>query len=384
LERGMVLSELGMRAGSAAFVLGNGLAANLLACTLLRNNVDVTLLARDGTPNHSRNVHVHSVSKKTLDSFSALAGCALDGIEFGDGLKICSDGRFERLAPRPVVDLSRLLSHLEKQADRLGVARTNLLATGSKLNTCDQFWTLENENGEEPLRADLLVDASGGSRGVCELLEHLSAGPIFVDDGGSASFYQTFVGIGTPELGPLTLVFQQVSSTNGAGVDGLIAFHSCGQTAMTLKSDIPLKQTIEHAPRPLDGLNASQWPPALKQRLAAISWARGSTRYTSFGARRLALEEANLEHLPPCFAIGDALVQTPPSQGQGLAQLVAQLAIVEAALARGEDFKTIRNRLGTHAHAAWLAAALRATAPDPEPIQPNRISLATVEVTSSI
>lgn len=351
-----------------ALVLGDGLAANLLSCVLLRHDIAVTLIGKTVGTTYAGNVHVHSVSTTTTDDFVALCGAPLAGFESGDAVSI--DGHFgvDFLPPRLVTHPAHLLASIQKRADHLGVVRVSATSLDTWLTATGAMWHLRmDRTGIQS--ADLLVDATGASRAMCDILERLNADPIFIDEGGPPSFYQTFVGDGPGDLEPLTIVVRVPDAKTNRAIEGLMAFHRAGSVHLTLKSQAPIKASVEAVIVPLLTLGLRGIPPHVLTRLAAVVWADGSTSYASAGARQLVLEEANLEHLPPCFAIGDALVQTPPSQGQGLAQLAAQLGIIDVALAYGDGLTQIKNRLGNHAHAAWLAATMRATAPALHPVQ---------------
>jgi hypothetical protein len=357
-----------------AFLLGDGITANLMACVLLRHGIAVTLYARPDNAAPSRSVHVHSVAERTLHDFGAFSGRMLRGFEIGAAFSVKSETSVERLAHRPIVDLAFTHEEIAHQADVLGLVRAEVTSVRTDLSVIGPAWSFKSNGQFADATADILVDASGSSRCLCDWLEHSGAGPIFVDEGGPPSFYQTFVGNGPCDLLPLTIVFQAPARDGRENMSGLIAFHRNGQTRITLKGNAWPKHSIQSVIAVINAITAEQLPFEAEQRLASARWADGSTHYTSFGARRLALEEADLDHLPPCFAIGDALIQTPPSQGQGLAQLAAQLGIIETALAGGKGLSTIKQDLGAAAYAAWLSSIMRATAQD---IRPAPQTLAT-------
>jgi hypothetical protein len=344
----------------------------------------VTLLTRGAISAQSRNIHVHSVSTKTLDDFSSLSGRIVRGFDIGDALSVSPQTPVERLTPRPVFDLGFVHKELADQADALGLIRRVITSVQSELTCVGRTWALKGACQRIGTTANILVDASGASRSLCDLLEHWEARPIFVDEGGSASFYKTFVGDGRINSNPLTVVFQVPTADGSETIEGLIAFHKNGQTHVTLKADVSPKQSIQSVMAALSATAPAQLPTHALERLTDTKWTKGSTGYTSFGARRLALEEADLDHLPPCFAIGDALIQTPPSQGQGLAQLAAQLGIIETALAGGKGLSTIKQDLAAAAHAAWLSSIMRATAQDVRPAPQTLATPVPLEGASSL
>jgi 2-polyprenyl-6-methoxyphenol hydroxylase-like FAD-dependent oxidoreductase len=70
--------------------------------------------------------------------------------------------------------------------------------------------------------------------------------------------------------------------------------------------------------------------------------------------RRASGLDAEPDAAPECwFAIGDALLTTPPHQGQGLAQIAEQAAVLA-----GADLASARARLLEFARGRLLAATL--------------------------
>jgi 2-polyprenyl-6-methoxyphenol hydroxylase-like FAD-dependent oxidoreductase len=79
-----------------------------------------------------------------------------------------------------------------------------------------------------------------------------------------------------------------------------------------------------------------------------------------WASRRASGLEVESERAPPRWlAIGDALLTTPPHQGQGIAQIAEQATMLQEALGVGPSgLPEARDRLFAHARSRLLAATL--------------------------
>jgi hypothetical protein len=334
-------------------VLGDGLAAHLVGCALRQRGKTVMLLGRGKQMVRHHSSHGHSLNIATIEGLSALAGGHLKGYEVAETIGINMNGGLEQLAPRPVVDCLALTQSIKSWAQSHGVQLLNDGIFVPHPSDDGRTWVVQDYQAKLTRRADLLIDASGATRALALILAQLTGAKLFVDEGGPPSFYLTLHGTGVSGQRPATLVLDAVPIDVGQVCAGMVALHRSGQTSVTLKSEVPFGAEQSKVPLELDKLIPSPWR-------GSITWSHVPMVYTSFGARRLALDEANLTGLPPCLAIGDALLQTPPSQGQGIAQIVSQVRMLGVLLDNRETFDAIGARLCAGAHAAWLASSMKA------------------------
>jgi hypothetical protein len=198
------------------------------------------------------------------------------------------------------------------------------------------------------VRARWLIDASGGARATLRGAARYGEIAEVLSRSEHAYVSQRFDELEWPEA--------RVGHAARAGGAGLVARRiSADRSLVTLQLADPAA-----CPTSAAGLlecAAAIDPVFWRQRLRR---ARPVGRPLRWVSRRASGLEADPDTAPPRWlAVGDALLTTPPHQGQGLAQIAEQMTILDDALKNGaEAIATARDRLFSHSQQRLLAAAL--------------------------
>ena len=339
---------------TTALVAGDGPAGLIATLVLVRAGVPVTLLTGASSPQHK---HVHTVTADTLRAIGLLVGTPLTG--FGDQPAWQVAGhQLVRAVDRPVLDATRLTAQLRRLLMDSGQAPIAVVAcdTAEALTDKALGWL------DDPARtsADLCVDATGGSRLILKAREPRL--DLFETGGHSVcSSWQGTTDVTHPQV---TLCESLAGgSTALMVVDGQ-------QITITWQST----RAVTEIERDL-WLNAvaALAPPGLRATVRSARFSDHRLAYRAPVARRAAIELVRHGHGAVLLPIGDALLQTAPQMGKGLAQLVGQCGQLRAHCAAPRpDWARLAQALAEGADAAFLIAALvgaafEARMPEPGP-----------------
>ncbi len=209
-------------------------------------------------------------------------------------------------------------------------------------------WQVRCEGGEggTSLRARWLIDASGQSRRTLRAISPMLSGLPVLHEGPAASHYLS-VRVRGLRLPADRVILRSRGSMAGLGVLGLRLDSRTWQ--------ITVQRSAELACRSWNDLIGLLDEPL---RHAFASHECCSTPRVYGGARSTSLDIGSGSGPTGWMAVGDALLCTPPYQGNGFANLISQLELLDRGLDRNDDLETIRRDLGRHAGSTWLQAAL--------------------------
>ena len=314
-----------------AVVVGGG-AAGLSAALAIRQAgwSCAVLEARRRGQASPRDVHVHRLSTAGAQALAVLAPAMVASTLTLD-------------------DLERDLLQAAEAAGadvRFGAAVVEVAPDGER-------WRVRDVDDGLHL-ADLLVDATGGRRGVLALLDSVLP-DVFMDDLGAAESFVSWTG--QADGGAKGMIPWDDPSRS---LDGLIQVGPGGRATLTCRhptgASTPSLAEVREAVRAALGSDNAG-------RMARMGFQGRGVRYTAPGVQRIALEEADLAGLPPFALVGDALLLAPPRFGEGLQRAFEQAMTVRDALLAG-GATGLGARLAKDASRFWagdgLAVACRA------------------------
>ena len=182
------------------------------------------------------------------------------------------------------------------------------------------------------LAVDGVIDASGGHRAGIDLFDdHLP--DLDLDDVGEPQAYASWAGRtvgGQPWL--------VACRDSHRGLDSLVQVLPGGMATLTLRHRAGCAPPDRDAV--LEGLGDAGGA-ELRALLADVAFEPRPVRHLAPGARRVALERARSEAMPPLALIGDALMQMPPRFGGGVARAIYDAVSLADGIAGGQPVATI-------------------------------------------
>lgn len=338
----------------SALIVGDGIAGLLAACVLRRAgwNVGIARRRHAERPHHH---HAHAVSKETIDRIEGLCGARLPGWAMGDAIALSDcGGRSDR--PRPLFDPISFCEGLDRLAHRLGA---NFHGGVDISLSDDDGWRWRAGDGREG-RADLLIDAGGAGSSA----SRTAAIRLDMDELDAVDRCWTWRGAAIGEARGWAIAARGIG-----GADALLARQADGSFRMTVR---PASALPPEPQRLLDAIMMAaggEWA----VRMGAIRLEAAAARFQAPYARRTRL--TNRAALPPMIRIGDALLQTAPRFGQGMAQIARHAALLASGLARGTPLPDIGTEIENDAAQGWTtmlfaAAAQREDEQDDEIFEP--------------
>lgn len=325
-----------------ALVTGDGIAGLGAAIVLVRAGWQVDC-ARPAAERASHRRHAHLTSSAVMAGLERLTGGRLDGWASGTAL-VWDDGGRRDDAARPVLCAEALRMALAVRAAAAGVVWRDDVRLAPPAGRRAWRWRA----GGQEHAADLLIDASGSGH----LLGRLPG-----------------VGVTIDELAGTDRCWSWSGSNDGPDLPWLLASRGVQGSAMLLRApDGMVRLTLRDGGG--QGRRSAPDPSAALDRLvlgAGASWlARLGTialdacplRHDSPLARRTVI--AGTAALPPLVRIGDALLQTAPRLGQGIAQIAEQLAALAAGLADGTPPGQLHGAIEPLAQRRWAGLAMSA------------------------
>ncbi|MDF0602226.1 FAD-dependent monooxygenase [Psychromarinibacter sp. C21-152] len=208
-------------------------------------------------------------------------------------------------------------------------------------------------------RADILVDATGAHRWVADALDALGA-QLWLDEIAAPGRYCTWSGALPPEAPRRHAMLWQPPDAEAsiyliARADRRLYVTWRGAGAPEASTGPELAEALSR-----HGLGAMAEIAAAAGPLARIG-------YVAPPPRLLGMERPGDPLLPAWFTIGDALVQTPPRFGFGMASVFLQLAELASVLDGGPPEPSllaaaVRERLAAMAEGVWLQAGVLSVA----------------------
>lgn len=269
------------------------------------------------------------------------------------------------LPDKPMLEAAlRLLVRQHGQVRRLALKRIGVAAAKGQ-------WQLNLADAPGPITATVLIDASGARR---------ASLPILAAAGGKLPAQEVFEGRQTY----FTLALRQAAGQprrcwticDAAGHAWLIDQMPDGLSTVTERvPSPPMDDDGEPAARLIDRLHFSLDHLSITPLQAWLRHADPQgpvSTYRAPPARRLVLETPPTGCGPAWLAVGDALVQTPPWLGQGVAQAHRHAGTLAeawtASVSQGSLIDQACRKLDTLAARQLQAAALAAWAEEAEPL----------------
>ncbi|WP_448659516.1 hypothetical protein ACPVPU_03370 [Sphingomonas sp. CJ99] len=324
------------RSNPSALVMGDGLAGLGAAILLARHGWSVHLACapRDRTGHRD---HAHLVAHPVLEVLERLAGGALGGWTMGEALIWDANGQRDE-GPRPIVAAERLRSALAARAKSVGIVAVQDVLLVPPNKRPGWQWRAADRAGT----ADLLIDASGLKQAVARL---------------------PGIGAITDELSGLDRCWTWTGTNVRPGQSWLIGEQDERGSVMLLNGPDGVQRltvrgganAVPCSRQSLDRLlltAGAEWA----DRMGNLSLADRPLRHDSPLARRTEIEAADA--LPPMVRIGDAVLQTAPSLGQGIAQIVEQLAALDAALAGNTPLDALQRPIERLVERRWTGMTM--------------------------
>lgn len=325
----------------SALIIGDGIAGLLAACVLRRARWNVRIIRRSH-PERPHHRHAHMVCKTTIDRIEGLCGARLPGWAMGDAIALSGCGAHADMT-RPLFDPVAFADGLAQSANRLGV---DLLEGVHVSPSQDGNWRWTDNRGRAD-KADLLIDAGGAGTSVGRISEvQLDMEELDVIDR-----CWTWHGVSTGIPRGWTIAARGI-----AAVDALFVRQVDGAFHMTVR---PASALPPEPQRLLDAVMMAaggQWA----IRMGAIRLEAEAARFQAPFARRTKI--ANRAALPPMIRIGDALLQTAPRFGRGIAQIARHADLLASGLSCEMRLPDIGIAIEEDAARGWTAMLFAATA----------------------
>ena len=327
------------RADHTALVMGDGLAGLGAAIVLARAGWRVAL-GRNATDRRGHRRHAHLAAREVLQGLEKLTGGALDGWQMGAAAAWDAATGQRDDGARAIVAAEALRTALVRRAGGIGVSFLDDTRLAPPLGEQGWAWQAQGDAGT----ADLLVDASGSGH----LLGRLPGIAVAID-----------------ELEGLDRCWSWTGTNDGPATPWLLCARTDEDSAVLMRGPdgvirLTLRGACEAEPAPLAALDAlllgagAAWA----ARIGNIALDPKPLRYDSPLARRSTISEAEL--LPPMVRIGDALIQTAPRLGQGIAQITEQLAALKAGLSSAAPPRRLQDALDALANRRWAGLMMLA------------------------
>ncbi len=323
-------------------VVGGGPAGLLVRQLAERHGLDALVLeAREGARS-AQSAHVHFFPAGCVETMEAWAPGLTEALRREGGLFVDEDGKAStRSDARPVPTRGLLDRALEAVCGNRGVIRSK--SVGYRRN--GSVWKVSCADGRA-FESRWLIDASGRSRRTLRAIAPLLEEVPVLHEGPAASHYLS-ARVGSLGISGDEVTFRSRGSKESPGVLGVRLDADSWQITFQLPAgsrrrdwDAVIGLLDDHQRRLFDG----------HERLSAPS---------AYGGQRSSCLEIGCEKVPTGWlAVGDALLCTPPYQGNGYANLLGQLELLDQGLRAGDGLPTIRNELFRQAGTAWLQASL--------------------------
>ena len=331
-----------------ALVMGDGIAGLGAAIVLARAGWQVAV-ARPAARRASHRRHAHMTSTAVIRQLEHLTGGTLGGgWAMGDAAVWDECGRRDD-APRPVLCAEALQRALAARAQRLGVVWHDGVQLDPPASSAPApapapaHWNWHA--GGRSHHADLLVDASGSGH----VLGRLPGVDVTIE-----------------ELAGTDRCWSWVGENALADAPWLLACKGAASAAMLLRAPdgtlrLTVRDTARAVPDPAAALDRLMLGAgaAWLARLGTIALDARPLRHDSPLARRTLI--AHPAALPPLVQIGDALLQTAPRLGQGIAQIAEQLAALAAGLGNGTPLSRLHAPAAALADRRWAGLAISAS-----------------------
>lgn len=332
---------MGSHKAPRALVIGDGVAGLGAAIVLARAGWRVDC-ARPRAQRASHRRHAHLTSAEAIAQLQHVTGGPLEGWALGKAAVWDDNGQRDDTA-RPILSAETLRDSLARRASTAGVLWRDDVRLAAPSGQTDRWhWSI----GGRASSADLLVDATGSGH----MLGRVPRIEITIEElsGTDRCWSWTGANDGRQEPWLLAAKSARASVVLLRGPDEIVR--------LTLR-DLACPQNSP-APDPLVVLDrlmlgaGAEW---LGQ-IGTIALDPQPLRYDSPIARRSRIAEQGA--LPPVVQIGDALIQTAPRLGQGIAQIAQQLAALAAAVAGGTPPARLHSALDPLAERRWAGLAI--------------------------
>lgn len=322
-----------------ALVMGDGIAGLGAAIVLARAGWQVAV-ARPAARRASHRRHAHMTSTAVIRQLEQLTGGTLGGgWAMGDAMVWDDSGRRDD-APRPVLCAEALQRALAARAQRLGAVWHDGVQLDPPASPGHWRWRADGHAHH----ADLLVDASGSGH----VLGRLPGVDVTIE-----------------ELAGTDRCWSWAGENALADAPWLLACKGAASAAVLLRAPdgtlrLTVRDTARAAPDPAAALDRLMLGAgaAWLARLGTIALDPRPLRHDSPLARRSLVTHPAA--LPPLVQIGDALLQTAPRLGQGIAQIAEQLAALAAGLGNGTPLPRLHAPAAALADRRWAGLAISA------------------------
>ena len=295
-----------------AVVIGGGVAGLAAAVGLRRIGWEVRVIERrpGGRP-PVRAAHVHRLAVEAQTALTRWLGDEAGARSVAARLGSARAGKLTWRGQQNLTTLAGVEAALAVAAKKAGVD-LNFAEAVTSLSVADGKWRVKTASGLD-LSPTLLVDASGAHRALFDLLGD-AAPSVCVDEVGTPERHVSWQGATVP--GDAALIAWEQDD-----LAGLLQVDDAGQATLTVRGG--LDDDYEQG-RVMDAMRRAGGAD-LAALLDAIRFDPKGARYTSVGARLVALDQADLNGWPPFALIGDALIEAPPRYGEGVARALDQV-----------------------------------------------------------
>lgn len=310
----------------AALIMGDG-PAGLLAAIALRRAGWAVQIAPGRRAARAHHGHVHQIAPATIVAIDTIVGQRVAGWSHAN--QLCIDGDAPpRIVEAPLVDPIALVQALRRRAVEAGAIF---------VGPCIAIPIEQKMFG-------LLIDASGSSA----LASRTSGLHVKIDESEATDICWTWRGMAGSGAVPWMIAARDVG-----GADGLWMMRTAdGRCTMTVR--FPDGGSAAGAPfHLLDSLMLAaghDWA----RRMDGVRLAPDPVRHCAPYARRV--EVTASPDAIPLVRIGDGLIQTAPRFGQGFAQIVEQIGLLQSVIATCAPPSDAIAAIETSADRRWLAA----------------------------
>lgn len=328
-----------------ALVLGGGVAGLAAALAVRQAGWEAIVVERrSADAPATKGDHVHRLAAQVISRLVYLTG---EAVSTGDArTAVAAAGELAWGASQSLTTLGRIEAALAAAAGSAGVELIFEESIG-RLAAVQGRWVAETDARRE-LQADLVIDASGAGRVVFSLLG--DEGPAArLDEVGRPERHASWVGLSEPG-DPVLIAWRQ------AALEGLLQVGGDGHTALTAR-------TCLEGDLSLSGVTAAMALAGgreLERRVAAAGLSGRGLSHLTHGARRVALEQADLMAWPPFALVGDALIQAPPRYGEGVGRALEHADWLQARLMDG-GWRDCGAVLARRSAANWAGYGVAAT-----------------------
>jgi len=327
-----------------AVVVGGGPAGLLARQVLSRHGLKAVCMDPNIHKASPQSAHVHLIPDEALRQI----GEWIPGFTEELRREACLPGDARKQATL-AGDRKRLLTRdrFDRALARCCAASGSFIAARAKRIRRDQAaWQVASGDGRT-VNCRWLIDASGRSRHTLRVIASLSNDVPVLHEGPPAGHYMS-----ATVRGLMTSPGQAVLRCRG---DSMNSIHVLG-----LRLDADRWQVTLQLPAGSPRISWNQAVTELEPRLAALFRAHsicGPIR--RYGEQRSSALDINSAATPSGWVVtGDALICTSPYQGNGLANLVEHLRLLDRGLRQQACMNDIRQEIFRHAGKAWLQATL--------------------------